>query len=480
VNVKASINLRKDTQVMNESLRSQKTSPLINRNFALLWVAQSISVIGDFAFDTTLVLWIVSTLAYKQPWAPIATSASSAMVLLPTLFIGPLAGVFVDRWDKRRTMLRMDLLRAILITILLLCSGIVQLPFFKGIQLNYIQLVALMVTVFLATVCTQFFGPSRTALIADIVPDAQRGQASGLFQITMSLAMVLGPMVATPVFVAFGVQVALLFNTISFLISFAVLLAIKVPALPVSQTETQHVIRKLRFWSEFQEGIAFAAKSKILMTIIITVILSSLGSGSIDTLLVFFLTENLHAPTALYYWLTTGFGVGAIIGALLSSIIIRRLGVARLYWSAILVSSLFIIAFAHATNLLAGTLLLFAVGATATALNVAIMPLIMHITPRELLGRVVGLFMPIQSAASIISITLSGALASTVLLHFHASLGPITFGRIDTIFSVTGILAFAAGIYALISLRNLNVELSAPAPEILAEETVAAEGIVGK
>ena len=95
---------------------------LINRDFALLWVGQIISSIGDFALSATLVLWIVTRLAVNEPWAPLAVSGEFLALTIPVVLFGPLAGVFVDRWDKRRTMLTMDLARALLVGLLALLA----------------------------------------------------------------------------------------------------------------------------------------------------------------------------------------------------------------------------------------------------------------------------------------------------------------------------------------------------------------------
>src|SRR5262249_14063189 len=86
-----------------------RVGPPSNRNFAVLWSGQLISNLGDFVFDTTLVVWIATELTRSQPWAPLAVSGVFLAATTPILLIGPLAGVFVDRWDKRRTMLATDL-----------------------------------------------------------------------------------------------------------------------------------------------------------------------------------------------------------------------------------------------------------------------------------------------------------------------------------------------------------------------------------
>src|SRR5690348_18470932 len=81
-----------------------KAGLLINRDFALLWLGQAVSYLGDFVFDTTLVVWIATQLAVGQPWAPLAVSGVLVAATLPIFLVGPIAGVFVDRWrsEERR------------------------------------------------------------------------------------------------------------------------------------------------------------------------------------------------------------------------------------------------------------------------------------------------------------------------------------------------------------------------------------------
>src|SRR5579883_1476853 len=77
----------------------EKQVPLfINRNFALLWSGQSISNVGDFVFDTTLVLWIATIIAKNQSWAPLAVSGVLVATAVPIFLIGPIAG----RSEERR------------------------------------------------------------------------------------------------------------------------------------------------------------------------------------------------------------------------------------------------------------------------------------------------------------------------------------------------------------------------------------------
>src|SRR5258708_40140510 len=83
-----------------------------------------------------IVLWIANRIALNEPWAPLAVSGVVFATSLPAFVLGPIAGVFVDRWDKRFTMLWTDALRAFLIFLLMLASGFITLPFVPPIQLS--------------------------------------------------------------------------------------------------------------------------------------------------------------------------------------------------------------------------------------------------------------------------------------------------------------------------------------------------------
>jgi MFS family permease len=179
-----------DTIKMGSEHVSRKWKVLINRNFALLWSGQAISQLGDVVFSSTLMFWIVTTITQGQRWAPLAVSGLFLAEALATFGAGPLAGVFVDRWEKRRTMLWMDALRSVLILLLLLPVDILPLPF-QFVATG--QLIAVYLVIFFATTCARFFDPSRLALLGDIVSEPDRARATGLLQGTTNLATVIGP-----------------------------------------------------------------------------------------------------------------------------------------------------------------------------------------------------------------------------------------------------------------------------------------------
>src|SRR3954447_7287762 len=108
-----------------EAEPSQREAPkpqrnlLINNNFTRLFAGETLSGLGDAILETTLVVWIASDLAAGKSWSALAVSALLVASTVPILVVGPIAGALVDRWpDKRRTLLRADIVSAVLILIL--------------------------------------------------------------------------------------------------------------------------------------------------------------------------------------------------------------------------------------------------------------------------------------------------------------------------------------------------------------------------
>ena len=111
-----------DSITAGAAASSRKPGLLINRDYAFLWLGQSVSIIGDLMFTTTLVIWIGLGLGAHQTWAPVAVSAVLMAAAAPTLVVGVFAGVFVDRVRKRPMMLWMDGLRALIVAALVVAG----------------------------------------------------------------------------------------------------------------------------------------------------------------------------------------------------------------------------------------------------------------------------------------------------------------------------------------------------------------------
>jgi len=416
---------------------------LINRDFARLWAGQAVSVVGDYVFDTTLVLWVATVLGNGRPWAPVAVSGIMLSVGGAVLVVGPVAGVFVDRWNRRATLLGSEVIRAVLVGALTVLSflPVHALP-------TWLWLVAIYVVVFVLNAAGQFFGPARLAAISEIVEGTvERTRATGLSQSTAATAAIIGPPLAAPLLFTIGFQWALLLNALSYVGSYLSIRSVRLPAKAPVPT-----VSASGFRAEFVAGLKFFRGNRFLVALMTITVIASFGAGALNALDVFFVTQNLHTPSKLYGLMSTAEGIGAIVGSLVAAWVVARLTARRTTWLAVVLAGLFVMAYSRLTSFPVALALILVLSVPLAAMNTALTPILLANTPDGYLGRVLAVFNPINQAATMVSVVIGGWLASTALRGFHANLGGIHFGTIDTIFLATGLLILAAGIYAMFAL----------------------------
>src|SRR4051812_26724194 len=161
---------------------------LRNAGFRNLWLGQIISQIGDyFAFLALMV--VVSGFQSDAAATTGALAGLGIAMTLPRLLFGVLAGVFVDRWDRRRTMLVSGLMRMVLVLALI--------PAILAQELLLIYVLA-----FALSAVGTLFVPAKGALIPWLVPDEQLTAANALSQTSQMLAQFAGPALAGATFAA--------------------------------------------------------------------------------------------------------------------------------------------------------------------------------------------------------------------------------------------------------------------------------------
>jgi len=419
---------------------------LINRDFTFLWVGQLVSQVGDFVFSTTLSLWVGTVLLAGRSYAPAAVSALIAVVAAGTLLAGPVAGVFVDRWDHRRTMLAADLVRAALIGAL---TVVAFLP--DGTFSPTTVLVLVYATVLLATCAAQFFNPARFALLGDVVEPAERGRAAGIGQATQAIATIAGPPLAAPLLLSAGIRWALLINALSFLASFAAVHAVRTTTRERTRPVPGTGLRGVR--AEFTEGLRLVRGSRVVTALIVTICLVTIGTSALNSLNVFFVTENLGAGSRWFGTLEMALGVGLVAGALGAGRLGARFGFARVFSLGLVLTGVGLVGYARTTALWPALMVLAVVGLPVAAVNTALTPVLLKAVPQSHLGRVVAVIGPAQQVAALAGVAASGWLASSVLRGLDVSIAGIHFGRIDSVFTVAGLIVAAGGLYAMTALR---------------------------
>lgn len=455
------------------SIFPDKVKIFINRNFTLIWLGQAISQVGDYAFTTTLTIWIAATIGRNQPWSPLAVGGIVLTSTIPAVLVRPLAGVFIDRWDKRQTMLFMDAARGVLLVVFLLIIEVIsRVPGAGGTLPLLLELGSAYLVVLLASTCAQFFNPARLALIGNIVAEPDRIRAFSRTEGTRYLAFIAGPAIGALLISIAGIRASLIIDALSFGVSFVTIFVARDIASPAASTSPRSQSRNIL--QEFYEGIRFLAQNRVLMAIMIACCLAMLGSGSQDTLVIFFLTQNLHANASLYGLLSSVFAVGAVLGAVLATPLSRSAGLSRALWGALIAYGLLSLVFARLTSFIPALLVFSLLGLNTTVFTVISFPLTLQVTPPTMIGRVNSVFSSLVQLAWMISTLVSGYIAS--------SFNIILFGKgsdsVDAVLTVAGVLTVIGGLYAMARLPgNIAQKAEQETPAVGLSEDVAGSDV---
>jgi MFS family permease len=424
---------------------------LVNRNYAKLWYGQAVSAIGDTVFATTLVLWVSQVLVHGSPWAPAAVSGILVAAGAAVALVGPVAGVFVDRWNRQSAMMRTEVIRGAMV------AGLTGLSFVPVRDLPIgLWLAAVYLVVFVLNAAGQFFNPARFATTGDVVHgESDRVRAAGLAEATTSAAGIIGPPIAAVLLVTVGFQWALAANAASYAVSYLAIRCLRLtprphPAVPAEAGETS-------LHAEFSGGLRLFARNRFLVTLLTVTVICQCGTGAITALNVFFVTRDLHASSRLFGIAETAMGIGFIIGALAAGRMVRWIGARALTWSGLLATGVLAAGYALQRSFPAGLVILAIYAVPIAMLNTAVAPLLLDAAPREYLGRVMAVFTPVNQLASMLSMVICGWLTSTVLRSFHASFAGVTLNSVSLIFIVAGGLIFVSGIRAFTALPEASV-----------------------
>ncbi len=387
---------------------------LRQRDFALLWFGGLISIMGDWVLGVALPFFV-----YQVSGSTIATAVMVAAELLPRLLFGSIAGVFVDRWDRKKVMV-----------IASLSQGLVILPLFlvHSAETLWIVYVVSFVQVTLAI----FFGPAENALLPLLVPEDQLIQANSLNAMNNNFARLIGPPLGGGILALWGLTGVVLFDSVTFLIAALMIFSIAQSGRsePASPDEKPEGTSWSRFWKEWAEGMDIVRKDRVVTVLFITVVMLNFGGVMIDPLGAAYIVDVVKAGAEVFGMLVAVQAVGGIIGGLLAGKVGERVPLTRLYgWAEIVLAVVMAIRYniPEIPILFVMTLL---VGLPAALGVAALETLFQRNVPNTHLGRI------------------SGALNSTVgITSLFGVLG--ISGVLGEVLGIVPVLNIAAGITLL-------------------------------
>ncbi len=278
----------------------------LNRNFVALWLGQTISFIGDYFYFLAIPI-MVEQLTGSALQVGLSVIASA----LPMLLLGPVAGVFVDRWDRKRTMVISDLLRGGLV----LACLTVQTP--DQVWIYYI-------VGFLMSCVSRFFFPAQNAALPLIVTDKNDLlAANSLMQIVQTAGFLIGPALAGFSIGLWGAQVAFLVDSATYFVSAAAILTMKVPRTTTGRQATSGKIATI--WAEMREGIAYLFGNRTMVGVLLCLGVVQLGIGAIHVIWVPFMRRTFGLGAEGLGAVDAAQGLGMALGGITLGFVAGRL-----------------------------------------------------------------------------------------------------------------------------------------------------------
>jgi len=417
-----------------------------NRDFGLLWSGQLLSNLGGW-----LMVVAVPVYVYDLTGSAVSTGAAFVAETLPALLFAPVAGVFVDRWDRRTVLIVGDLLRGVVILALL----VVRSP--DLLWLLYL-------TVLVENTFTQFFQPAHRAIVPSIVGRGKDLEgANAWYTVANGIVRLAGAPIGGALYAILGFGALVLIDSATYLVSVLLLLGLRRRPVPAGETAAPQpalrgVVRDLR------AGLAYLLGHRVLRGLMLVSSTFLFANAAVSALLVPYVVRDLGGGARLVGILLSALGLGyllsAYVGRAMSLSGRLRLSVA----GSLLAIAVCFAGFFNWPDAVAATLFIGLAGIPGGALLLLVQVQLQRQTPEPLLGRVSSTFLSTDMAA-----TVCGALAGTLLA------GPI--GLVPTLNASVALVAVSAALAVILLPSRVSAEPPSVEPPSVERPTSACEEV---
>ena len=365
---------------------------LFTRDFGLIWLSQLVSQVGDGISNLAL-LWFV----YSITGSPVKTTIIGLLHTIPPIVLGPFIGVFVDRLPKKFFLIGSNVFRAVLI-------GIIPCAVSTGtFTVNLLYVLVLLDAVAMAT-----FSPALTSSVPLIVPRAQFTAANALIQSTTSLGIIFGPALSGIGIALFGSQEVLCLNAVTYCVAALCFGLVRLGTLPPSAGATK---TGGSVWQDLREGLAFVViKPRVIVLLVVTAGCYGFGASALTTLFPVFASKLLGLGPVEVGYLWSALGIGLLVMSIVLLWFTGRTLADRINiivcTSAL--SGLAIGVLIWTKDLYLVSLLMIVIGGGMGAFTPIAWGIVQELTPRMMVGRVLGLYGTGAMTAAISGISLFG------------------------------------------------------------------------
>ncbi|MGD2250759.1 MAG: MFS transporter [Candidatus Methanofastidiosia archaeon] len=359
------------------------------RDFLLLWTGQAVSYMGDqFHY-----IAIMGLLLYEYQVSSVQVGTLMVSISAPSLIIGPVAGVYVDRWSRKQVMIVSDIIRGILVMLV---------PFTTDLWQIYILM-------FLVSSVSRFFFPAYSSTVPNIVSKNQLLKANSLSQTTFNMSLVVGPALGAVLVGIIGYAAVFFFDGITFFFSAFMIYRI---SLVEERKKVEGGIKKV--FTDMKEGLLLIRGERPVLFVVSIFSGVMLLIGGINVLLLIFVRDILHMEI-VHLGVLSGFqGGGMIAGGLTVGYIGNKFQKRTMILVGTFFLGVCLSLFGMNFSVLFSYGLMFLIGLFVSALNIPATTLLQEVVPDEIRGRVFGVQGTLVQTFSIVSIGWESAVAAVV------------------------------------------------------------------
>ncbi len=381
-----------DGTIQEETREVSRWRLLFSRDFGLIWTSQLVSQVGDGISNLAL-LWFV----YSITGSPVKTTIIGLLHTIPPIVLGPFIGVYVDRLPKKLFLIGSNALRALLI-------GIIPC----AIHTETFTVNLLYTLVFLDAVAMAMFSPALTSSVPLIVSRTQFTAANAMIQSTTSLGIIFGPAVSGIGIALFGSQEVLCLNAATYLMA-----ALCLGLVRLGTAEPFAGPKKIggSLWHDLTEGLAFAVtKQRVILLLIVTAACYGFGASALTTLFPVFASKLLGLGPVEVGYLWSALGVGLLVMSIVllwftEWTLASRINI--IVWTSAL-SGLAIELLGWTKDIYLVTFLMMVIGGGMGAFTPIAWGVVQELTPRMMVGRILGLYGAGAMTAAISGISMFG------------------------------------------------------------------------
>jgi DHA3 family macrolide efflux protein-like MFS transporter len=371
---------------------------LRDRSFGSLWLGQVVSQSGDAVFDVTL-LWLVLVTTGSAA----LVGATQAAVLIPSVLVGPLAGVYADRLNRRIIMIWSNLAQGAV-------TALMSLLYLTG-ELSFPLLTFFVLLLFAGA---QFFRAALNAIIPRIVSKENLGAANGLFTLSTSANQLAGYAIGGIALATIGAAVSITYDSLTFFFAAAMMtFIVKSYGEPLeSSPETPRATQS--YWKDFKLGLAYVRQNRVFLELIVLGLIVNFFGAGVATVIAPYVSFWLKGDSLAYGFMLASLAFGTIVGSIATGKMNFRAYVGKLLLFGVISTGLLIAFGGLVSTLPEGLAVFFGIGAFSGMINLPIQVLVQTQVPGELLGRAVTVMGSLLVAAQPIAAITFGWLAGSV------------------------------------------------------------------